>query len=190
MKTIVVPIDFSPASINASRYAVQLAEDINAEVYLCHVSMPTIGVVERGVVLSFNGVFIHETLESLNQVKWNLQREFGTGVEVICILRTGFLIEQIREITASMKNNLVVIGINEQEKAQCFLTGNNVVNIMQSVNCPVIVVPSGASYKGISSIAFVCDYQCPKRPKMIDKIVDFAKSVKAKLDTVYINEEE
>ena len=37
MKTILVPVDFSPSSLNASNYALDLANSVNAELVLLHV---------------------------------------------------------------------------------------------------------------------------------------------------------
>lgn len=187
MKTILVPIDFSPAALNAAKYAALFAKEIQATICLCYVCPPSVTVLERGLVLASNNSIVREVFNKMHEVKAGLHELSGPGVKINCQLRVGSLTEQIREISAINKIDFVVVGINENRKAGQLFLKSNALNIMQNTNCPTIIVPSTAIYKGILSIAFAYDYNFPKRKRILDKIVDFARSLNAKLDVVYVN---
>ena len=77
MKKILVPIDFSPASRNASEYAASLAKAFDAEVYLLHVFMEPVPSSEAPVAWMIMGSELQDTNDALVNEKINILKKIA-----------------------------------------------------------------------------------------------------------------
>jgi nucleotide-binding universal stress UspA family protein len=145
MHRVIIPVDFSETSLNASRFAAKMLA----------------GKADTHIVLYTN----HETPDDydvcINYLE-SLKKEFiRTGVfsiEYECEMG-GELIDNISRLAQSMRATLVVMGITGKSAIRQVMFGSNTLKLVDKNLYPVLIVPPDAQYNGINNIAFASDYK-------------------------------
>ena len=75
MKKILVPIDFSPASHNASEYAASLAKAFDAEIYLLHVFTEPVPASEAPMAWMIIGSELQDANDALVNEEINILKK-------------------------------------------------------------------------------------------------------------------
>jgi nucleotide-binding universal stress UspA family protein len=158
MKKILVPVDFSKASMTAMEVASEIAKKAGAEVTALH-------VVEEAVSDSYkiSGEGHPEDMEDrlftfklIERAKKQLEKlvldpKFE-AVKVNGELRMGNPFHGIKTIVADQKSDLVVMGSRGHTKLEEMVIGTNTEKIVRSIKCPVLTVhkkPSVINFKNI-----------------------------------------
>ncbi|MBL4663132.1 MAG: universal stress protein, partial [Flavobacteriaceae bacterium] len=63
-------------------------------------------------------------------------------------------VDAINQVVSSKKIDLIIMGTNGATGAKEILFGSNTLHVVRNVNCPVIMVPEGYTFKTLSSILF------------------------------------
>lgn len=161
MKTILVPIDFSPASNAASKFAQSLAKQFKSSIILLHV----IEAVDEGsfnvegeAVASgnwedrlFNMKMIEKSKKLLAQATSAMVE---SGVNTKSILRVGSAYHGIRTIVTEQKADLVVMGTEGNTSVSHVLVGSNTEKVVRRSSCPVISVNRNATFESLKSIVW------------------------------------
>ncbi len=140
-KVILVPTDFSGFSDNALQYALDIAVQHGATVYVLNVrerkvysdhtvTMELIESMEKRRIESAQ----HELLEELN--KFPLSK----NVPVLPIVRIGLDYEEILNLEDELGVNLIVIGSHGRTGAMALLMGSVAEKVARNAKCPVLVV--------------------------------------------------
>ncbi|MBS1737963.1 MAG: universal stress protein [Bacteroidetes bacterium] len=155
MKKFLVPVDFSDASINAARYAVQLTQDIEgSEVILYHVygklSLASLTSKEEG-----SRQRISEN--ALEEVK---QKVALTGVEKISVVaEEGSFVENLSDYTLGNSVAMVIMGITGSSRITQVFMGTNTLNVIRNIACPVMIIPPDAAFHGLKKVALTSDFK-------------------------------
>lgn len=161
MKTILVPIDFSPASNAASKFAQSLAKQFKSSIILLHV----IEAVDEGsfnvegeAVASgnwedrlFNMKMIEKSKKLLAQATSAMVE---SGVNTKSILRVGSAYHGIQTIVTEQKADLVVMGTEGNTSVSHVLVGSNTEKVVRRSSCPVISVNRNATFESLKSIVW------------------------------------
>ncbi|MGB9475525.1 MAG: universal stress protein [Candidatus Udaeobacter sp.] len=139
IKTILVPLDFSPASIEALSYAVPLAKKFGAVVHLVHVSYKKdASEVFRLDELTFETVewidFLRDRLSLVHQK--HLPPFWPKNDHV----RAGEPYEQICELAREIDAGLIVIGTRGHTGFNRMLLGSTAERVIRFASRPVLVV--------------------------------------------------
>jgi nucleotide-binding universal stress UspA family protein len=139
IKTILVPLDFSPASIEALSYAIPLAKKFGAAVHLVHVSdKQKASEVFRTDELTTETVewieFLRDRLSLIHQK--HLPPSWPRNDHV----RAGQPYEQICDLAREIRADLIVIGTRGQAGLQRILLGSTAERVVRFGSCPVLVV--------------------------------------------------
>ncbi|MEO9005027.1 MAG: universal stress protein, partial [Ginsengibacter sp.] len=117
MKNILVPIDFSPASQNAARYAVSLARAFDATVYVFNAVLPPVLIddsilasvmVTQAEIVAENNKLIEQEIETLS-------KEYS--VKIKGLVREGYTSKMIPELAAENNIDVVVMGMKGEGKS-------------------------------------------------------------------------
>lgn len=172
MKTILVPTDFSDASRNASRYAVNLAKSLNYKVLLFHVF---------NVPMLMDGDFSATEMTDLHELeqghKQRLQEEAellkkGTDVVIEHQSISGFTVDEIAGIEEKEKPDLIVMGLSASGRISEFVFGSISTDVVRNTQTPVIIVPEASQFKEIKKIAFASDLRMECDMKMHEPLKD------------------
>lgn len=180
MKTILVPTDFSDTANNALLYAVELAKFSKAKLVLFHAYHVPVPTSETAIMLITPQELEKENIDRMKKLESQLIKE-AAGIEIECIVRTGFASDAIKGIAKEKNVDLIVMGITGVSKAAQILIGSNATAVMKKVEIPVLIVPGDARYRAVEKIVLACNYSEPVTTKAIIKVKAFAKLFGAKL---------
>lgn len=164
VQRILVPIDFSDFSVNACRYAIGLAEKLNAEIKLMHVyynpivnSMPITDTyyyqVNMDEMIREIEVRAKENMEEFyRDLKEKIERENMEGVKIDYSLVRGVASEEIILKSEEYKPDVIIIGTRGQGDGENDLIGSVTAKIIEDTKVPVLVIPEDSLYKGIATI--------------------------------------
>lgn len=141
MKSIVVPVHFTPRSTNAARYAADLAAVLGADLKLMYVlQLSSDKPLAGGVIEEIR----YSGLESLKSLADELRRRTGGKVRISADQQTGEpgkISERIQALCKEAKPFLVVAGGPVDRR----------------LKCPVLIVPDRLSFHPIHKIIIACD---------------------------------
>lgn len=158
MKSILVPVDFSETSINAVRYAAQLAVQINGKVMLLHAyQYPLVHPVDKGLELTDEGVKAIN-LKELARIKKIVESEIPL-VKLEYMVINGILSGVINMFADNIRTDLIVMGLSGAGKVKELLIGSNTLDVAEHTKLPVIIVPEKCRFNKISTVALATDYR-------------------------------
>ena len=159
MKRIIVPTDFSEASKNAARYAVQLADSIPGTTILLYNLTDKIALGSDSSPLTEDKNDRFLVLQAaLNNLKTDLGELSGVAVELVVDEGTS-LTESLERYVRHNGIDLIIMGITGATRLEQIFMGSNALNVVNVGTCPVIIVPPNAVYKPINKILFACDFK-------------------------------
>ena len=140
IKSILVPLDFSPPSKKALDYAVDLARQFKAKLTLLHVVEP---VGTPGFAASFPLVMEDDELMAVarNELEQQVKaaRLPRPMVEKI-LVRFGRSFHEITEAARTRKVDLIVISTHGHTGLKHALLGSTTERVVRHASCPVLVV--------------------------------------------------
>jgi nucleotide-binding universal stress UspA family protein len=152
MKKILVPVDFSPASLNAMKVAGQLATRSGADLHLLHVNemMPYVAPLSEYAYTSsaVNMDMYNQELENRIQlVQKDLAAQPGMeGVSIETTVVEGLMLPAIQEMIEDHQIDLVVMGTLGASGLKEVFLGSNTERIIRHAECPVLVIPVGIDH--------------------------------------------
>ena len=158
MKTIIAATDFSPAALNAARYAADMALAIHADLLLLHIAALPSGF--GGMLMANTSKAIVQKAEDKmqEQVNYLLNILVPGKLEIFTEVRLGSFQNELIDVCEKEKPYAVVMGSQGTTATERFLFGGHSVNTMRNLSWPVITVPPEVSFSSIKKIAFACDF--------------------------------
>ncbi len=158
MKKILVPTDFSKASINAIEVAYDIAKRSGASITMLHV-IEEVGTDSYSVVGQGRPSNIDESLfmvEMIRKSRKQLEKLVTDpkykDVRIEGELRIGNAFHGMRTIITDHKVDLVVMGTRGHTKLEEMVIGSNTERVVRQMRCPVLSVhnkPSKLDFKNI-----------------------------------------
>lgn len=157
IKRILFPTDFSVIAENAFIYALSLAEQIKAEIQVIHV-VPIFEPEDKDIQIHpFMKAASRELEESELEEFAKEQKRLGRVVSVLqkehvhlefSFLKGDFL-KVITDLVGSQGSDIIVMGTSGANTIDKKLFGSNTLNIIRSIEIPVMAVPSKAKFTSI-----------------------------------------
>jgi nucleotide-binding universal stress UspA family protein len=149
MKTILAPVDFSPATDAVMTEAASLAKAHDGEVVLLHVTEPATGVVDYAAIVvavaQVNEAATKYAVERLKELEAQLTAD---GVRARSIHVTGTPVLEIIEQARTVGAGYIVIGSHGHTAFYDLLVGSTAHGILKRAGCPVVVIPPAPKKKG------------------------------------------
>lgn len=157
MKTLIVPTDFSPVSLNAVNYAADMAMSIDASLILLHVYQIPVTFTEVPVVnISMEEIKrISET--KIEELKKGLEHVTSGKLKIYGESRMGDVIDEIESFSKKINPFAVVMGTKGASGIERLFLGSSTLTAIRQLTFPVIVIPPGAVFSGIKKLGFACD---------------------------------
>lgn len=133
MKTILAPVDFSEASLNALSFAAELSKRASARLFV-------INVLEKEASEQ-------ESKNKLNALEADLKKSFGSVLGVESSLVHGDLVSALKKVISVQQPELVVMGTKGASGLKRILIGSNTVHVISNANVPVLVIPEVARFE-------------------------------------------
>jgi nucleotide-binding universal stress UspA family protein len=187
MKTLIVPTDFSPVSINALNYAADMAQAIQASIILLNVYQVPVTFTEVPVVnLSLEEIRkISE--EKTEKLKKDLEHVTSGKLKIYAESRLGDVVDEIETLCKTVQPFAVVMGTKGANPLERLFLGSNTLTAIRNIGFPIIVVPPGAVFSNIRKIGFACDFSEVVESTPGQKIVEICKTFDARLHVINVD---
>jgi len=139
IEKILVPLDFSPASLKALDYAVSMAKQFHAAIHLVHVYPPDEAASAPGAGhLLLQSA---EAIERLNEELTGIHRKHAPMFRPEnCHIRGGRPYEEIVRVAREIGADLIVLSTRGHSGLKHLLLGSTTERVVRSAPCPVLVV--------------------------------------------------
>ncbi|MFK7926304.1 MAG: universal stress protein [Bacteroidia bacterium] len=181
IETILVPTDFSEASANAFRYALDLASRLQAEIVLAHIYTPAEGSPSKTQSESFARAF----------KGYERAAELSAGpaeLKIRTVLEAGTASKDLLEISDEQKADLIVMGTQGAASHDSKPLGSIAATMIAEAPCPVLAVPAEASYQAIDQLVYAMAFASSDQ-KIIDYLVELSEQLETSLSCVHVSTE-
>lgn len=183
MQTILLPVDFSSASRNASVYAAEIARLLNCRLLLFHAYLLPTPISEVPFVMVTVNDLQKENETLIKKEADFLHEEYG--VETEWLVRIGTASDEIKAITRERPIGLIVMGIKGAGGLDKII-GSTTTNVTRKVKTPVLVVPHNAIYKPFRHIAYASDFSYKNSIQLFDPMLELARAFQSKIYILHI----
>ena len=188
MKTIIVPTDFSPAALNATNYAADMALAIKANLLLFHVYQLPLSVSDTPIVLLSVDELKEAAETKLAQLKKDLGHITSGALQIDTEARLGNMSDELEDCCNNIQPLAVVMGTKGHSAVERALFGSNTLTVIKHLSWPVICVPLGKEYgTGIKRIGLACDFREVKETTPVGVIKTLVKEFKAELHVLNVD---
>lgn len=156
MKTILVATDFSKASLNAAKYAIDVAAVIGASVYILHVYQLPVSYSDISYAVT-SGEIEQDAEDLMNDFRLQLTGTNIINVDLETEVRLGDFVCELAKLCEKINPYLVILGIHKSTAAKRFFFGSQAIFAMKHVEWPLILVPEHAQFRSLKKIGIACD---------------------------------
>lgn len=149
--TILVGVDFLPASLRAAEQAFAWAKQWHASILLLHVvdSIYTGGLVN---LVTKQNVRREAQHRALARVKKLADAHTAEGLSVTCVVRDGLPEVEILQLAEQMKVSMIVLGRRSKNLLGRWILGSVSETIVDLAACPVVLVNPAASVRSMARV--------------------------------------
>lgn len=183
MQTILVPVDFSPVSRNASVYAAELARIFNSRLLLFHAYMLPTPVSEVPYVMVTADEMQKENETLLSKEAEQLQATYGVQVEYL--VRIGIASDEIRELARERSADMVIMGMKGAGGIDKII-GSTTTNVIRKIRIPILIIPHDAGFKPIRHITYASDFSYKTNIGLFTPLLKIAKRLNARIHIVHV----
>jgi nucleotide-binding universal stress UspA family protein len=158
MKSIVVPINFSPCASNAAQYAADLAVAIHADLHLIHVIQVPATSAEITMTQYLYESMVESAGVSLKELQVELTRRTNHRVKIEISLEAGGVGPRVKDFCRELQPYAIILGTTGPTFEK-FLAGSPVSSLLQNLDYPVLVVPETYTFRPFHRILLACDLE-------------------------------
>ncbi len=187
MKRIIVPIDFSEDALNALRYAIEMANNVQADIRMMFVKksetfeMPIYLDEESNKIISTIQGYFEKLIE-----KYSADYKVENGVFDYKI-RQGIVYREIVNQAKYGDAYCIVMGAHGASGFEEFFIGSNSFKVVSNAFCPVVTLRSAFKAKKIENILMPIDSSKETRKK-VALVTEIAKYHQAKVHILGVYE--
>lgn len=165
MKTLLVPVDFTPASENGVKFAVEWSSKYLYERIILVKSFYTSmyeSVIMAGEFANVDQHYLNIIREKeegrLNDLRDAVDEETHGRILVQSFVSEMPLVRAISELIKSEHPEMILLGNDQANNYNAAFVAGNVIGIAKSSPVRVLVVPATCSYKTIQEVLVPCDF--------------------------------
>lgn len=183
MKKILVPTDFTPASRQATLYAIALAKTFGAEIQLLHVYREMLPVTLDAEP------WIATARELRAEVDRRLQHEVETlsrkySIPITGDIQIGYKGDSINEVARESRADLVVMGMKNHQHVP--VLGNTTTKAIRKSDVPILIVPEGTAFRALKNIVLAIDFNEMTGKSSVEPLIGIIKEFGASLKVLHI----
>ncbi|WP_373549955.1 universal stress protein [Haliscomenobacter sp.] len=155
-KHLLVPLDFSEASLNALESALQIAKRQDLNITLIHVisheSLIQSGYESMPVATIVFDSIKKEVKDRMRSLAKDILERHGLGVNML--MPTGAIAVEVTRAASQMQAEMIVMGTHGSSGLKEFFLGTNAYDVIKRSTCPVLTIPPNQKWNGFSKILF------------------------------------
>lgn len=182
IKTIIAPIDFSDASINALIYAINLANKSNVRLIILHVD----DIIQRSITgtagLEDYDEFINEKLEKITY-----DHLYGKNLIFEFKIYQGDVKTVIKNVAKKLQADLIIMGRKEKGSLYEERMGSITVSLLDHPSCAVLAIPESSKKLEMNTITVASDMVTSFPERQLYTLHYLAESRNSRIQIVKIN---
>ncbi len=193
MKKILIPIDFSDASLNALNVACQLAVRADATLYVLHVNEMSPYVVPVSE-FDFTSTAVdlqtydEEIRNRMQNLKSNLLEEpHFHNLRLHTSIKDGLMIPVVKEMVEDEMIDLIIMGTLGASGWKEVLVGSNTERVIRHATCPVLVIPEGVDTLNIERVLVPSTLK-PDQRGVFKAVKTWQELFGFEVQTIYLND--
>jgi nucleotide-binding universal stress UspA family protein len=139
-RTILVPTDLSPPSLDAVRHAATLAARVGSRVILTYVMEDKLPAMILAHTTDTEEQLLDRHREHARKALVEVATDLLPGREVDCVVRQGADHEEIVALAREIDADLIVMGMHGHGFLVHALAGSTTERVLHHAPCPVLVV--------------------------------------------------
>lgn len=156
MRTIVVPVNFTPVSNNAARYAADFAAVIGGDLRLIHILQMPFTALEYPLPDTTFEVLRDSAATQLKELAAMLNKRTAGRVPVEIHMELGGVEYKLQKYCKAIQPFLVVMGAAGLPLDR-LLTGSPTLQALRRLPYPMLVIPEGVRFEQPERIVLACD---------------------------------
>jgi nucleotide-binding universal stress UspA family protein len=155
IKKILIPIDFSPASLNSLNYAVMMAKRTNAEIMLLHVLENSyVSADPFFPIVAYTEIYESELGKAINEKLLNIAEKIKSqGLSNVSILTvSGRAHKEIIRVRREASADIIIMGTHGVSGFREFVVGSNTYRVVSDALCPVLSIQKENHSDGFKNI--------------------------------------
>lgn len=193
MKKILVPTDFSNTANNAYLYALHMANNLDLKLYVLYSYLtPILSATHAGQPESLQALYEEIELSKFDSFKKNVNilRDLATENnlnpdDIVFLFEEGPLVNSIKKIVASEDIYAIVMGTTGASGISETMIGTNTVDVIKSVNKPVLAIPTEAKFKAIKKVVFTTLFR-DKDKAALQEIVKIGEKIPFEIYCIHV----
>lgn len=190
IKRILATTDFSKTANNALQYAVELAKEVDATLYVLH-SFRVPAVSDTAYPL---GGMYPEGLVDIEDVKKEVELEmdklkkdylFSKNLKYELIMEAGFAEDNILETLEKEEIDLLVMGTRGSNMLQELL-GSTTSHTIENAKVPLLVIPENVKFGQLKNIVLATDYHQIQKPEAYNSLLNMVEIFHAEVDVLHV----
>jgi len=186
MKPLIVPTNFSGSSVNAAKYAANMALTMNTDLYLIHVLQLPVSNAELPLTEEVFNEMQQSCEQELLNLKLELQKQTEGKVNIATRLEIGTVEHELEEICKRKNPFAVVMGIKDSAPER-LVFGSNALFAIRHLHYPLLIIPEGTAFHSIQKIVLACDLTDCDKTIPVDYIKELQHVFDASLDVLNVN---
>ncbi|WP_299217263.1 universal stress protein [uncultured Dokdonia sp.] len=180
MKNILVPIGSSNSAITTLQYAIDLAEQVDANVYVISVFQEFSKV---GGMSKVNTLLKEESEKRIDAVLKSVNKK---NVSVIAHPIKGEILEGVKRFNKHVPVDLMIISPRSNSQREDVYLGKTSGKLVKETNIPVLVIPENETFKVPKKILMAFKDGKYSRKKSLEPIYKLQKLFKIKIHLLHV----
>ncbi|WP_203295197.1 universal stress protein [Luteirhabdus pelagi] len=180
MKNILVPVGSSENAVSNLQYAIDLAQEMDANVYVVSVFQEMSKV---GGMTKVNKILKEDTENRLDEVLAQVDKK---DVTVVAHPIKGGIVEGIERFNKHIPVDLVVLSPRSNSIREEVYLGNTSGKLMKTTNIPILVVPEGMKFSQPATMLMAFKNGIFKKKKTLEPVMQFRKHFGTEINVLHV----
>jgi nucleotide-binding universal stress UspA family protein len=193
MKTILVLTNFSKSARHATESAVWLAEKLHTSLLLwsCYPKVPVMPGYAGGTLVAETVAGTAEGPDKLHQLTRELE-DFMTNTggdykpNLTTRYREGGFQEELYQQLDEEPYEMIITGGAADRAFEHIFTGSDTFKVIETANCPVLIVPHKAALNQLDKVVFATDFELEDL-QAIQYLDDLSHTLDFRIEIVHVN---
>lgn len=180
MKNILVPVGSSANSVSNLQYAIDLAQSINASVYVVSVFQDLSKV---GSLSKLNTILKEDTENRLDEVVSQVDKK---GVTLIAHPIKGEVLDGIERVNKQIPIDLMVLAPRSNSIKEEVYLGKTSGKLLKHTNIPILVVPEGAKFQPPKTMLMAFKNGTFEHDELLEPVRKFKHSFGTEVNVLHV----
>lgn len=180
MNNILVPVGSSENSVSNLQYAIDLAKEINANVYMVSIIKELSKV---GSLSKLNTILMEDTENRLDEVLSQVEIK---GVHVIAHTIKGEVLDGINRICKQVPIDLMVLAPRSNSIKEEVYLGKTSGKLLKHTNIPMLIVPEGAKFQAPKTMLMAFKNGTFEHDYLLEAVRQFKQSFGTEVNVLHV----